>query len=511
MNDILVDLPAERAVLGGIYQHGQDAYLDVADFIKIGTFSDMTNQAVYRCLHHLFETKGFQQIEEADLMVAMSETGMDHIMSKPEEVRYVRSIINSRVGLSNIRRWAAKLRKLEISRLLVEQLDVAKTDIQAIRGDEPIEHILGLAENAIFDFTSLISSEDDGEPELITNGLRDWLEYLESNPVDNVGISSGMGHYDFSIGGGFRRKTVSLIGARPKIGKSMLSLTIGVHVAKKLGIPVLYLDTEMTKEDHWSRLMPMACKQNNASVTIGEIETGKYANDAFHLQKVHETLDDLEKCNAPFYYKNITGKPFEDILGIMRRWVHKVVGLDENGSVKDCLIIYDYMKLMSSDSINEGLKEYQIMGFMMTTLHNFAVRHDVPILSFIQLNREGENSDGGAVISQSDRILWLVTNFCIFRTKTDEEVVEMGPNQGNRKMVPIAARHGEGLIRDDYINMNMEGKYAFITELDLRSEVMRAREARASGNQQIREPGIPDEALRNDETDESIPKQGENQ
>ncbi len=107
--DFLTDLPAERAVLGGIFQHGRDAYLDVADFVKQGTFSDSTNQAVYRCLHHLFDKKEFDQVEEADLMAAMSETGMDYILSKPEEVRYVRSIIQSRVGLPNIRRWAAKL------------------------------------------------------------------------------------------------------------------------------------------------------------------------------------------------------------------------------------------------------------------------------------------------------------------------------------------------------------------------------------------------------------------
>lgn len=504
MSDFLVDLPVERAVLGGIYQHGRDAYLDVADFVQAGTFSDMTNQAVYRCLKHLFENKEFDDVEEADLMAAMNETGMDHILSKPEEVRYIRSIINSRVGLANVRRWAAKLRKLEIARLLVEQLEATKTNVQELKGDEPVEHILGLAENAIFDFTSLIASDDDGEPDLLTNGLEEFLKHIEDNPVENVGISSGMQHYDYAIGGGFRRGTVSLIGARPKIGKSLLSLNIGVHVARQLGIPVLYLDTEMMKKDHWSRLVPMICKQNQASITINEFETGQYASDQFAKSKVHEAVQTLGN-ETPFYYKNITGKPFEDVLGIMRRWVHKNVGTNEDGNVNDCLIIYDYMKLMSADSIQEGLKEYQILGFMMTTLHNFAVRHDVPVLSFIQLNRDGENTEGGAVVSQSDRILWLVTNFSIFKTKTDEEVAEMGPRQGNRKMVPLVARHGEGLERDDYINMNMEGKHAFITELDLRSDVVNNRASRGIQH------GIEEEEVDLNDSEERVSQQSEDQ
>jgi len=282
---------------------------------------------------------------------------------------------------------------------------------------------------------------------------------------------------------------VSLIGARPKIGKSMLSVTMALHIAKVLGIPVLYLDTEMIKKDHYSRLVPMLCKQQNISITINELETGKYASDNFKQTQVRQKVDEMG-TEVPFYYKNITGKPFEDIIGIMRRWVHKTVGTDEDGTVNDCLIIYDYMKLMSSDSINEGLKEYQIMGFMMTTLHNFAVRHDVPILSFIQLNREGVGGESTAVISQSDRILWLVTNFSIFKMKDDTEIAEMGPQQGNRKMVPMVARHGEGITPGDYINMNMDGKYAWIIEKDLRSEVMSG-----SGTNNIVEDGVPDEAL----------------
>jgi hypothetical protein len=74
----------------------------------------------------------------------------------------------------------------------------------------------------------------------------------------------------------------------------------------------------------------------------------------------------------------------------------------------------------------------------------------------------------------------------------------MGPQQGNRKMVPMVARHGEGITDGDYINMNMEGKYATIVEKDLRSEVMNGR-----GTNNIEEEGVPEEAL-NDPVEEPV-------
>ena len=36
-------------------------------------------------------------------------------------------------------------------------------------------------------------------------------------------------------------------------------------------------------------------------------------------------------------------------------------------------------------------------------------------------------------------------------------MAEDGPNSGNRKLVPIVARHGAGLNSGDYINMHMKG------------------------------------------------------
>ena len=66
----------------------------------------------------------------------------------------------------------------------------------------------------------------------------------------------------------------------------------------------------------------------------------------------------------------------------------------------------------------------------------------------------------------------MCSNFTIFKRKTDEEIAEDGPINGNRKLVPLIARHGGGLDDNDYINCNMKGWCAKITEGKTRLELL---------------------------------------
>ena len=118
----------------------------------------------------------------------------------------------------------------------------------------------------------------------------------------------------------------------------------------------------------------------------------------------------------------------------------------------------------SAEMQKSDLKEFQLLGFMMTALHNFAVRYNLPILGFIQLNRDGITKESTDAASGSDRIIWLCSNFSIYKEKSDEEIAKDGEQNGNRKMVPIIARHGQGLKSGDYINVSMRGEYGKLIE-----------------------------------------------
>jgi hypothetical protein len=65
----------------------------------------------------------------------------------------------------------------------------------------------------------------------------------------------------------------------------------------------------------------------------------------------------------------------------------------------------------------------------------------------------------------------LCTNISIFKAKTQEEILEDGEENGNRKLIPLNARHGPGIDDGNYINMYMQGQYAMIEEMRTNAEV----------------------------------------
>jgi len=472
---ILCDPSAERAVLSGMFHYGEKAFLEISDIVEESTFTIDSNQFIFKCLKSIIENNPSQsEIDIASIYSVAQDLGLSHILSKKEEAQHLKAIKDFPVNLENIRKFSAKIKKLEIARSLHKELENTQEKLLDVNGSETIASILGIAEDSVFNFVSSLSKDNDNSPECISHGIEEYIEYLQENPIDQVGISTGFPVYDQAIGGGLRKGTVNVIAARPKTGKTLLADNMGLHIANKLKIPVLNMDTEMSKNDHIHRLIAMGTE-----IEINKIETGKFSDSPIHSSKIKDFVQELKQ--TPLYYKVIAGKPFDEQLAIMRRWIVKEVGLNDDGSAKECVIFYDYLKLMDSAGLSQDMKEYQVLGFMMTALHNFAVKYKVPIVAFIQLNRDGITKESTDTASGSDRIIWLCSNFTIFKRKSDEEIAEDGGSSGNRKLIPIISRHGGGLDDNDYINCHMKGWCAKVTEGQTKLELSHNNKSQASG------------------------------
>lgn len=455
----LIDTAKERVVLAGIIKFGSQAFVDVDDILKITSFTDKTNQAIYIAIKDILTKDPARTIDYPTLVAQFGVLNFGNILDKHIEQEHLKSIFATDVTLNTIRPFAGSLRKLEIGRQLISRLKKIQGDLSKIKGDESLGSILGMVESPIFEFVSDLGEENAG-PVSISDGLEDLIEHLINNPRELVGISTGWPKYDLAIGGGLRRKTVNMVGARMKVGKSQICLNIANAVSLS-GIPVLYVDTEMSKEEQQVRRLALT-----SGIEINKIERGNLNNS--DKAKIANAIQKTKQ--SPFFHENVAGCDHETILGIMRRWIHRYVGF-ESGITKDCVIILDYLKLMNDDDL-KNMQEYQKIGFIMTNLHNFAVKYDVPIFVTIQLNRDGINKESTDIVSQSDRILWLCSNFSIFKHKTPEEIQEDGPENGNRKLIPLVCRHGEGLPEGDYINMQMDGRYSSVKEVSAKNQII---------------------------------------
>ena len=465
------NVASEKAVLSGMIRYGYDAFLDVSGLVEEQTFTIDENKIVYKCLSKIFETS--QNVDLTSILSAAQQLNLSELIEKKDALNHIKHLMHYDVHVDNIRPHAQKIRKLQLTRDIQNELRSIHSALSEVDGDETVTEIVSIPETQIQNTVLKYIREDNSSTKLIGQDLDDYLTLLKANEETEPGISSGYPIYDRAIGGGFRRGAVDLIGARAKCGKSTLADNVAVSIADRK-IPVLILDTEMSQEDHWNRLLA-----NFSGISINNISSSKFNKEKQLVDNVEEAAEKIK--DIPYHYISVAGRAFDEILGITRRWLFKHVGYNDEGRMNECLIIYDYLKLMTSESISNNIAEFQALGFQITQLHNFCVEYDVPCLAFVQLNRDGITRESEDVISGSDRLIWLCTSFSIFKARTQEEVAEESiGNRVNRRLIPVVARHGPGLDGDS-IFMRMTGELARLEEIGTKRDAERIHKEEQDG------------------------------
>jgi replicative DNA helicase len=493
----LSDINGERALLAGLIKYGTMMYHETSTLgLSDATFTEQSHKIIYKCLDKIFKDNENIKPDIPLIYSAAADIGVKHFFQKDEEVQYLVSISQFPVKEKNVVVLGKKIRKLEIVRNIVQRANNTIDKYLTFTGNEPISEIFGVMEENIIDCASFLSVEDMGIT-LISDGIEEHFKELEANPINQVGVSTGFAVYDEAIGGGMRRGSVNIIAARPKIGKSTLSLNIGTHISK-MNIPVLYLDTEMSKIDSWTRLV-----SSISTVQNKKVETGKYSTFTSEKNKVSTALEDIKKL--PFYYTSIAGQGLEAQISMIKRWIITSVGLESDGVAKPCVIIYDYLKIMDQADI-KSVAEFQAVGFLMQSLINFAKKYMIPVLAFVQMNRDGINREDTGTISLSDRILWFCSSLAIFKAKSSDEMDRDGYENGNRKLKVLDCRYGPGMAEMDYINCHFNKSISKITEGKTNLELEKERkinEAKIKIDEE--EPGSSENSESSENGDGKIP------
>lgn len=442
----LKDHGTERAVLSTICQYGSEAFFEIADIIDIASFTHESNQAIFKCLAYIIEDKN--TIDIPTIISKAENLKLTRLVcQEKQDIEYIRGLFNFPASKDNIRSHAKRLGKLEVTRDARKKHMEAYEKLGGINGDESVDEIISISEAPIFDMISTMNQGRESLPTKLGDKIREYVDFLVNKKSENIGIPSPFKMWNKVIGGGMRRGGVTLIGARPKSNKTTLGIETGLYVAG-LDIPVLFLDTEMVIEELYPRILAAF-----GDMDIDMIETGKFKHSPDMLQRIESAIMRMEKLGL--HHKSIAGKSFDEVLSIIRRWLIQYVGYNDEGRMNNCLVIYDYFKLMSESEVDNGLAEHQILGFRISKLADFCKEYDFPVLSFVQLNRDGITKETSDIISQSDRLLWLCHSATILKNKTPEEILEDGPENGNMKLKTLECRFGPGLDFEDYINLKV--------------------------------------------------------
>lgn len=450
---------AERAILSILMQK-PELLFEVDDILDASDFTNGGAKVIYSLIKDiLIEDKG-ATVDHYTLISQAESKGVSDFLELTHNGELLEAIQQTQVNPDTLGRHVNAVKTMTIKRNTILMLDALKDDVEEYRG-EAID-IKNMVEDRVFREMRALDAGDDEIIRMDENYEVTINEYAERNQI--IGLDIGFPKWQRDCGG-IRNGTVTGVFARAKTGKSQFSAWCGAKSAIFQNIPTLYLDTELQLRDQQMRLTGIL-----SGMKYETIETGQWKSNVEQVDKIKECFELVK--DAPFYYKNIAGKSVNYVIPVIRKFFHKYVGESRGDEIK-CLVIYDYIKLMSQEDIKNA-QEYQMLGFLLSAIHDVAAQLNIPILALGQLNREAAKMDNEYVVAGSDRIVHNLDSLTIFRQKRQDEIDADGKMRGTHIFKVPVARKGPGHPDGDHINILFDKSSGQFKEDKRKSEVIEA-------------------------------------
>jgi replicative DNA helicase len=450
---------AERAVLSILMQK-PELLFEVDDILDANDFTNGGAKVIYSLIKDIILEDKNAAIDNYTLISHAESKGVSDFLEITHNGELLEALEQTKINTSTLGRHVNAVKTMTIKRNTIGMLDMLKDDVADFTG-EAID-VKNLVEDRVFREMRALEAGDDEIVRMDQDYESTINEYAERNEI--IGLNVGLPRWQRDCGG-LRNGTVTGLFARAKTGKSQFSAWVGAQAAVYQQIPVLYLDTELQLRDQQMRLTGIL-----SGIKFNEIESGTWKSNKTQADKIKDCFDLVK--DAPFYYKNIAGRSVNYVIPVIRKFFHKYVGESKGDEVK-CLVIYDYIKLMSANDIKSA-QEWQVLGFLLSAIHDVAAQLNIPILALGQLNREALKMDNEYVVAGSDRITHNVDSLTIFRQKRQDEIDADGELRGTHIFKVPIARKGPGHTDGDHINITFDKSSGQFKEDKRRSEVIEA-------------------------------------
>ena len=348
---------AEASVLAALMQDA-DLAREIQS-ISEADFDDLENQNIFNALQQM-------AIQKQDCTDLVSISDMLRRMFGERETELTNKVIDyisSHISAKyNFRRHVEILKAAALRRALFQILDQSKRDLQ---GSAETEAVLSKTRQALREI-----GQPGGEWESLSEVLANTYGALirRSNGEEAM-MPSGVGALD-AMTCGFRKGEMTIIGARPSVGKSAFAANIALNAARN-GYKVAICSREMTDVQYGQRII-----QRGADVQGDRLKTGKL--DADDWVNIAEALKLYQSMNISFAFKT---RHIEDLLAQVQNRV--------DGDGLDMLIV-DYAQLMLSKRKFE--KDYQRIGYITKTLKDMSTDLNIAVIALAQVGRETEKA-----------------------------------------------------------------------------------------------------------------------
>lgn len=393
----------EMCVLGGIMLEPREAYQIAADYLQPEYFYIEGHRVLFGLMGEL-HARGIPP----DCNVILDELyarKLDRIVPKGDVLAMLNSVPSAAGVATHSQKVAEKAHARALQRILIESTE----DIY--RQDLPLDEVLGKIELGINMISKSVAG-DESSP--AGNILVDywaemserWDRQRESGQDELAGLSSGFTQLDL-MSAGFQPQEMTIIAARPSVGKTALGLNICHRLAVNHNIPVLFFSLEMSKQRLGERLLCSGTKTWMANRLTGVspymLRTGRMAQE--YLNVLTQSYNEL--LQAPLHIDDTGGITIQQLCARSRR-------LANREGIK--LIVVDYLQLVETAQKmeNQNLK----VAFVSAQLKKLAKSLKIPVIALSQLNRQSEGTadkrpqlcnlrDSGAIEQDADVVMFL--------------------------------------------------------------------------------------------------------
>lgn len=382
---------AERAVLCCCLE-SPGVLQNITSFLLADDFYEPAHKIIYEVIFDLYS-----QAKSVDMITVGDTLRKQGRLEKVGGMTYLSSIIDSRALLSNADEYVKIVRQKSLLRKLIKDMDeVLKMSYE---GEQEVNNLIEVAISRLANLRDT-NRQDEVFQSLKTvlgNTIRDL-----NNPKPDSAVMSHFSLLDY-VTNGFRPGTLTIVAARPAMGKSAFVINIAANVAIKDRVPVAFFSLEMSAKEIGNRILSSRC-----DISTSLLQAGKGLPQEL-MSRINSSLPSLGA--APLFIDDHSGLTTTEMLTRCRE-------LKEKQDGKLGLICIDYLQLMSSVNNRSNASRQQEISEISRSLKLMARELDVPIIALSQLSRESEKRDdhrpmlsdlrdSGAIEQDADMVLFI--------------------------------------------------------------------------------------------------------
>ena len=364
------DEELEKAMLFYVIFEKEDYLLDEEDFVN------ERNKKIIRAINELKAEK-----QEISIMSIKSK-----IRANGKQVLDYLTTLGEYIRTTSVEEVYTRLIEMSKKRKLLKLLETEKQNIV------DCENVDILAEKIVKDINKI--EQINEKEKTFVEQVADVMSKIEENTLKGTDYSLYTGITDLdNMMCGLHRQELTIIGARPGVGKTTLALQIAEYIASK-GIETAFISLEMSDFQIIQKMITTKTRVNSYKMRLGTLETQD-------LEKIG--IAGAEIAELPIHLVT-RARTIQHIENIVRKLKNK----SDLG-----LLVIDYIQLIKNNSKFNNRE--QEVSDITRTLKLLSLELDIPIIGLCQLNRNASKAEptladlreSGSIEQDADNVLFL--------------------------------------------------------------------------------------------------------